>query len=469
MADDKKGLVMKRPYYLILFLIISCSSDIEVKIQNSDLGFNSTPLTLQGGLNGVEKVVTLEYTGVNTDPVTACEVSNLSNLTETTTCSCDTEGLCSVGVTPVSSFGGVATFEYKVIAGEVVSNKAKTNIKVKLIEYFAGAISTDDFLGLDVHWNSRTVLLTTSNGNNCIHAVDITSLSSPNLYNTLGTNTSPATSGKGCRSVKIIENGTKFVLPTYDKHTEVWTFGGDSKDSLGWNQLSDLYTSTKQPRRISQFVDNGATYDFVISSIGGLLKASLDKDTNIISITNNATNAYDTSHSLTYQDAVYVNDDLIVATEAGYGKDVKIFASNSGFIKNIELDNASDYMWSSAVSADQTKIAVGGGRLALLSYDGLQADADKVQLEFEVDLNTSMRHMQFFDYQSSSYLAGALGDGSISIYNVDDISTPFLVKNHKISAFDGEAYDLNIIESEEIILVAGTKGKFAILSIPGFF
>ncbi|MFT6633031.1 MAG: hypothetical protein ACJAS4_003000 [Bacteriovoracaceae bacterium] len=469
MADEKKGLVMKRPYYFILFLIISCSSDVEVKIQTSDLGLNSTPLTIQGGLNGVEKVVTLEYTGVNSDKVTACEVSNLSNLTETTTCSCDTEGLCSVGVTPVSSFGGVATFEYKVIAGEVVSNKAKTNINVKLIEYFAGAISTDNFLGLDVHWNSRTVLLTSGSGTNCVHAVDITSLSAPNLYNTLGTATSPATSGKNCRAVKITEDGTKFVLPTHDKHTEVWTFGGDSKDPSGWSELFDLSTSTKQPKRLSQFVDNGATYDFVISALGGLLKASLDKSTNAISITNNGTAAYDMTHSLTYQDAVYVNEDLIVATEAGNGKGVKVFASDSSLIKIIDLNNGSDYMWSSAVSGDQTKIAVGGGRLALLSYDELQSDADKVQLEFEVDISRSMRHMTFFNYQSSSYLAAAISDGSVSVYNVDDISNPFLVKNHKISAFDGEAYDLKVIESDELIIVAGTKGKFAILSIPGFF
>jgi hypothetical protein len=454
--------------FISLFLF-SCTSEVEVDIKKEESGLKTTALNVQGGLNGIESIVQLEYSGINASQVTQCSATNPSNLSITTNCSCDDAGICTVGVTPASSFEGTASFDYTVTTGEKTSNIAKTNIAVKIIEIYAGAISTDHFLGLDVHWNSRTVLLTTASGDRCIHAVDISDLKAPFIYNTLGMTTTPSTSSGVCRDVRITEDGTKFVIPTYEKHTEVWTFGGDSKDPSTWSELTDLNTATKKPKRLSQFVDKGATYEFVISTYGGLLKASLDKTSNLILISNSGTDAYDTTHGLVYQDGAYVNDDQIIATEAGTGKNIKVFAANSSLVKTISLNNASEYMWSSAVSADQSMIAVGGGMLALLSYDGLQAEADKIQLESEIDISGSMRHMAFFNYQSSSYLAAAISDGSISVYNVDDISSPILVKNHKVSAFDGEAYDLKIIESDEVIIVAGTNGKFAILSIPGFF
>lgn len=454
-------------FILISTFLFSCTSELEVELVKSDNNLKTTNLTIQGGINGFEKVIVLEYEGLDSLKANNCDVSNLKNLNETTACSCNDNGICTVGVTPPSSFSGLASFDYIVTDGENVSNKAKTNINVKLIEIYAGQLSNDHFLGLDVHWNSKTVLLATESGDRCIHAVDIDDLSNPVLFNTLGMSTTPATNADNCRDVRITEDGTKFIVPGNNKYTEVWTFGGNSKDPNTWSELSQLFTSTKKPKRLSQLFDNGASYDFVLSSQGGLLKATLNKTTDAITINNTGTNAYDTTHSISYQDGVYINDDLIIATEPGYNQPIKVYANNSGIIKTIALDNASNYMWSSAASSDQTKIAIGGGRLALLSYDGLQADADKVQLEYQEALSASMRHMVFFEYQSSSYLAGALSDGSISIYNVDQLDSPQLIVNHKISAFDGEAYDLKVIESDEVIIVAGTKGKFAILNIPG--
>lgn len=458
----------------IILGLIGCQSELNVSLNTADIvgpaspkSFNVSPLD---GENGVEARITLEYKTEESKIAEECSVYNLKNLSESSKCACDSLGVCSVGVTGIGGYSGPVSFDYSITSDEIVSNVATVDFKLKLVEIYAGQLSSDSdsYLSLDVHWGTRTVLLGVGSGNRCISAVDITDLTAPAIYNSIGTNTVPSTSGSTCRDIKIIENGTKFIVPTYAKHTEVWTFGGDSKDPTGWAELFDLNTTTKMPKRLSHFVDNGATYDFVISTYGGLVRAELDKGTNVISVLNNGTAAYDMTHSIIYQDAAYIGDDLIVATEPGVGKDIKIFAADSSLVETIPLQNASDYMWSSATSADQTMIAIGGQRLALLSYDGtVLRDTDKVTLEYEIGLDSSMRSMVFFDYQSSRYLAGAFGDGSVRIFNVDDISNPTLVKKHQISAFDGEAYDLKIVEAEEIIFVAGTKGKFAILSIPG--
>lgn len=351
---------------------------------------------------------------------------------------------------------------------EAASNGAALDTGPAYIaELYAGKLSEDSFTGLDVDWASKTVLLTVSSGTNCISAVDISDYKNPNLFHSIGTATTPSTSGKYCRSVKFLEGGTKFIVPSYEKHTEVWTFGGDIRDPNGWSELSDLYTSTEKPKRLSQFFDKGATYEFLMSTQGGLIKASLDKTSNVISILNEGTFANDPSESLVYQDAAYVNEDLFVATEAGTNRSIKVFsAADSSLVETITLNNAADYMWSSAVSADQEMIAIGGKRLALLSYDSTQTVAsDKVTLKSEQALSFSMRHMEFFTYRGIKLLAGACSDGSVRFYNVDDLANPILLKEYKISAFDGEAYDLDINEADEVMAVAGTKGKFAILSI----
>jgi hypothetical protein len=338
---------------------------------------------------------------------------------------------------------------------------------VYIAELYAGKLSEDSFTGLDVDWSSKTALLAVSSGTNCVSAVDISDYKNPKLFHSIGTATAPSTSGRYCRSVKFLEGGTKFIVPTYDKHTEVWTFGGNVRDPAGWSELSDLFTSTEKPKRLSQFFDKGATYEFLMSTQGGLIKASLNKTSNIISILNEGTLANDPSNSLVYQDAAYVNEDLFVATVAGTNKSIQVFsAADSTLVETITLNNAADYMWSSAVSGDQKIIAIGGKRLALLSYDSTQAVAsNKVTLMSEQALSVSMRHMEFFTYRGIKMMAGACSNGSIRFYNVDDLANPILVKDYKISAFDGEAYDLDINGDDEVMAVVGTKGKFAILSI----
>ena len=212
---------------------------------------------------------------------------------------------------------------------------------------------------------------------------------------------------------------------------------------------------------------SGGYYYYIVSTVGGLLHIEHEIGTDVLSVINSGTDAYDTTHGLVYQDAAFINNDQIIATEAGNGQPIKVFANDSSLLKTIALDNADRYMWSAAASSDQTKIAISGGKLALLSYDSSQADIDKVQLEYQETVSGNMRHMEFVDFQNSSYLLGVMTSGSIRVYNVDNLASPVFIKEHVISAFDGEAYDLKILADQELVFVAGTGGKFAILSLPG--
>jgi len=77
-----------------------------------------------------ESIITLSYTDPEGDLATACSVSSLANLSETTACACDGAGVCTVGVTGTASFTGSASFDYTVTVGGELSNMANASFTI---------------------------------------------------------------------------------------------------------------------------------------------------------------------------------------------------------------------------------------------------------------------------------------------------------------------------------------------------
>ena len=61
---------------------------------------------------------------------TSCTISNLSNVTVSSPCSCDTGGVCTVGVTGTAAYAGPASFDYTVTTNEDTSNASSVKIHV---------------------------------------------------------------------------------------------------------------------------------------------------------------------------------------------------------------------------------------------------------------------------------------------------------------------------------------------------
>ena len=82
----------------------------------------------------VEAILTLAYTDADSDLGTSCSLSNLSNVTITTACSCDGAGICTVGVTGISDFNGSAGFDFTVTANGAVSNTASFTVNISNVD-----------------------------------------------------------------------------------------------------------------------------------------------------------------------------------------------------------------------------------------------------------------------------------------------------------------------------------------------
>lgn len=132
---------------LALVLSTSCNSYINVEY-NKTLFINklnsppiSTDLTPNIGYRGVEHKIILSYSDPDSDQAISCDISSLSNLIETTACSC-ISGVCSVGVTGITGYTGNVSFSYTVTANSETSNQSNVSFTLNDI----GASNTDEWV-----------------------------------------------------------------------------------------------------------------------------------------------------------------------------------------------------------------------------------------------------------------------------------------------------------------------------------
>lgn len=121
----------------IITLSISCERQtLEVEknspADESQSSLKDTPpvslsLNPANGVEDTETIITLNYTDVDSDLATNCTLSSTNNIDETTPCSCDGAGLCTVGVTGTSGYFGPASFNYTITANGNISNIATVN------------------------------------------------------------------------------------------------------------------------------------------------------------------------------------------------------------------------------------------------------------------------------------------------------------------------------------------------------
>lgn len=141
---------------LTLLIISSCNIELQkTKITDSSEEevprieaphIDSAPtvnnITTHTRRSQTETFITLNYTDIDTDLATSCSVSNLSNLTVTTICACNGDGICKVGVTGSIGYTGAVSFNYTVTTNSLTSNIATANFNLDVL--FATEWKTDN-------------------------------------------------------------------------------------------------------------------------------------------------------------------------------------------------------------------------------------------------------------------------------------------------------------------------------------
>ncbi|MCB0367560.1 MAG: hypothetical protein H6624_12710 [Bdellovibrionaceae bacterium] len=82
-------------------------------------------------LTDVEKILTLDYSDPDGDEASECQVQSLSNLVESTACSC-LAGICTVGLTSTPGYSGMASFEFSVVTNSLESEFVANSVELIL-------------------------------------------------------------------------------------------------------------------------------------------------------------------------------------------------------------------------------------------------------------------------------------------------------------------------------------------------
>lgn len=108
----------------------SAPTEVKFSVMNlstlQPIALNQTPPTL---IQNAESSITLSYTDLQGDQASGCSVVALTNVTETTPCSCNS-GVCIVGVTGTTNYVGAASFTFRVTASGDQSNVGQVNFTV---------------------------------------------------------------------------------------------------------------------------------------------------------------------------------------------------------------------------------------------------------------------------------------------------------------------------------------------------
>ncbi|MBT4791419.1 MAG: tandem-95 repeat protein [Halobacteriovoraceae bacterium] len=115
--------------------VVSNVSAATLSIVDSSIAPVASAISPAAFNEDTQSIITLSYTDADSDLATNCSLTALTDITETSACSCDGAGACTVGVTGTLAYNGAASFAYTVIAGGQASNSVTASLTINAVEY----------------------------------------------------------------------------------------------------------------------------------------------------------------------------------------------------------------------------------------------------------------------------------------------------------------------------------------------
>ena len=104
-------------------LTVNAIDDAPVTANISPVAFNED----------TQSIITLSYTDTESDAATVCSISALTNVSVTQPCAC-AAGVCTVGITGVANYNGLASFNYDVTANGLLSNTVSAALSITPVD-----------------------------------------------------------------------------------------------------------------------------------------------------------------------------------------------------------------------------------------------------------------------------------------------------------------------------------------------
>ena len=477
-------LKLQRNFTLITLMIfqaflISCRINNEISAGSSNVGPSSPTITLNNPtISATEgdvisahfslsepspKLITFSWTILLNGTEAIGEISPSSGQSEIAAGS----STVSIDLTVANDnlFVGdrVLTIDISNVDGAEVSSTDQGSISITdddaeiSYSYFEDTASFS-YVDLDVDWSRKLAYAATRRSGKCFEIIDFSDEMNPVVIKTIGSATTPSSTGNTCLGIQLFDNNTKLAVSVYGSNQiEIWDLGANPS-LLGLTR--DAATALTKPENVAGIVNTGPNnWDVFVVRRAGVAKFDYDSSLSQLNVTFNPGGL-----SNDHNGGVYTAKDYFITAGWSNAAPIEIIDSTGAPDSLANMDNGgSSGLWSAAASPDGTKVFMGGWVSGFLKFTPAGVPSE-YSLTSRIDNDSAYRTSIYYLDGSTEYFVGAkAGTGILDFFNVDDIDNPFLESTIVLPDHRGELYGVRINSSDKRAAVVSNKGDFFIV------
>lgn len=314
--------------------------------------------------------------------------------------------------------------------------------------------SSNSYVDIDVDWDLNYAYLGSRFPGTCFEVVDFANIFSPTVVKTVGSATTPSSTGNTCLGVKLFASNRRLVVTSNASgRVEIWNLG-TNPSVLNFTRTIDSAVSSA--RHVAGVNEAGGIDNTDISVIrtGGVVK--LNYNESAVSFLS----TWNTTLAGSRNGGVVVDGNFVLS--GGWANADPILShdySNGSLLNTYPMDNGgSSGLWSGAISPDQTKVFVGGWVSGFFKYSALPTPA--LSVTKRVDNPSGYRSTAYAQLDGKDYFVGVSSDHYVDVYDVTDIDNPQLAYRTLVPDVEGELYGVRVNQNSRRLVIVTNKGDF---------
>lgn len=312
------------------------------------------------------------------------------------------------------------------------------------------------FNDLDVDWTNGLAYAPGRSSTGCMYVFDIQDETAPQEHFILNQTSTPETQGGSCLGARLYNGGRRLVLLSESPgRIEVWDLSANPRDTSAWTRLSVLTES--QPRRVMQVVEGVNVTRLYVTLRRGWGYYEIAEPAGTINKVAGVGGLSD------YNQGVVLGEEFVLQqrwTGTALGRwDI---ATETLLDSSSNATAGSNY-WTGAISPDGNNGIVAGLEVSFLEYDS--AATPEVRATRRFQLNSFVRGAVFNDDGATALLYTATQGRHLDVFDVTDITAPFLVKRSCLYQTDREAYGVSVNPTNTRTALISTAGDIVLLDL----
>lgn len=314
--------------------------------------------------------------------------------------------------------------------------------------------SNNSYVDIDVDWDLNYAYLGSRFPGTCFQVVDFTNIFTPVVVKTIGSGTTPSSTGNTCLGVKLFASNRRLVVTSNASgRAEVWNLG-INPSLLNFTRTADSAVSSA--RHVAGVNEAGGLDDTDVSIVrtGGVAKLKYNEGAASLVST------WNTALAGSRNGGVVVDGNLVLS--GGWTNADPILShdfSTGNLLSTFPMDNGgSSGLWSAAISPDQSKVFFGGWVSGFFKYSALPSP--DLSVTKRVDNPSGYRSTAFTHFNGKDYFVAVSSDYYVDVYDATDIDNPQLAYRTLVPGMEGELYGVRVNQVSRRLVVVTNRGDF---------